>query len=267
MNAPSEPALLEESRGHHLILTLNRPHASNSVNAEVSALMGAALEKAAHDPSVRVVIITGAGDRAFCAGADLKAASRGESTFASKEEFEKWHFGGFVKHVISKPIIAAVNGAALGGGTEMALASDLIVASKTASFGLPEVKRGLMAGAGGAFRLPQQLPRKIAMELLLTGEPLSAERAHELGLVNRVVPRGQLMSAALELAERITVNAPLAVQATKRMALGIDGDHVESEEVHWQRSEREFIEIRKAADYHEGIRAFAEKRSPDWKGQ
>ncbi|WP_408899782.1 crotonase/enoyl-CoA hydratase family protein (plasmid) [Nocardioides sp. R1-1] len=263
----SGPALLKETRGHNLILTLNRPSASNAVNAEVSGLLGAALESAAHDPTIRVIILTGAGDRAFCAGADLKAATRGDATYASEEEFEKWHFAGFVKHVVSKPIIAAVNGAALGGGTELALASDLIVAADTASFGLPEVKRGLMAGAGGAFRLPQQLPAKIAMELLLTGDSLSAERAHALGLVNRVVPRDQLLSAAIELAERITVNAPLAVQATKRMALGIDDGHIGSEEHHWERSAREFAEIKRAADYGEGIRAFAEKRAPDWKGR
>lgn len=262
-----QPVLLEERRGRNLILTLNRPHVLNAMNAELSGALGNALEKAAHDPEVWVVVVTGAGDRAFCAGVDLKAAARGEPTHASQEEFDKWHFGGFVKHVISKPIIAAVNGFALGGGTEMALASDLVVAADSATFGLPEVKRGLIAGAGGAFRLPHHLPKKIAMELLLTGDALNAERARELGLVNRVVSRDQLMSAALELADRICENAPLSVQATKRIALGIDGDTITSEEPSWNRSQDEFAKLRETHDYREGPRAFAEKRPPQWRGQ
>ncbi|WP_207841621.1 crotonase/enoyl-CoA hydratase family protein [Williamsia soli] len=263
----NEPVLLQERHDHKLVLTLNRPAAMNAMNAALSGALGDALEDAAHDPSVRVVILTGAGDRAFCAGVDLKAAARGESTHASQEAFDKWHFGGFVKHVISKPIIAAVNGFALGGGTEIALASDLVVAADTATFGLPEVKRGMIAGAGGTFRLPQQIPIKIAMELLLTGDRLSAEQARELGLVNRVVPREQLIESALELADRICANAPLAVQATKRMALRIDGDEIESDKEHWERSKKEFAELRKTADYIEGPRAFAEKREPNWQGR
>ncbi|WP_244524432.1 enoyl-CoA hydratase-related protein [Trujillonella endophytica] len=262
-----EPVLIEERRGGNVILTLNRPRALNAMNAALSGALGAALERAAHDPGVRVVIVTGAGDRAFCAGVDLKAAARGESTHASQEEFDKWHFGGFVKHVISKPIIAAVNGFALGGGTEMALASDLVVAADSATFGLPEVTRGLMAGAGGAFRLPQHLPRKIAMELLFTGDALSAQRALELGLVNRVVPREQLIDAAVELGDRIALNSPLAVQATKRLAMGIDGDEIPTDAASWERSAREFAELRKTEDYREGPRAFAEKRRPEWKGR
>lgn len=263
----SEPVLLEERRGRILILTLNRPHVLHAMNAELSGALGHALEAAAHDPEVWVVVVTGSGDRAFCAGVDLKAAARGEATHASQEEFDKWHFGGFVKHVISKPIIAAVNGFALGGGTELALASDLVVAADSATFGLPEVKRGLIAGAGGTFRLPHHLPKKIAMELLLTGDTLSAERAHALGLVNRVVPRDQLMDAALELADRICQNAPLSVQATKRIALGIDGDAIASEEPSWERSGREFAKLRESLDYREGPRAFAEKRPPEWQGR
>ncbi|GAA4558672.1 crotonase/enoyl-CoA hydratase family protein [Pseudonocardia xishanensis] len=263
----SERVLLEERRGQNVILTLNRPRALNAVNAALSGAMGSALERAADDPEIRVVIVTGAGDRSFCAGVDLKAAARGEPTHASQDEFDKWHFAGFVKHVISKPVIAAVNGFALGGGTEMALASDLVVAADSATFGLPEVKRGLLAGAGGAFRLPQHLPKKIAMELLLTGDVLTAKRALELGLVNRVVPRDQLIDAALELADRISLNSPLAVQATKRIALGIDGDEIPSEAASWERSGREFANIRRTADYREGPRAFAEKRQPEWQGR
>lgn len=263
----AEPVVLEEMRGQTLILTLNRPQARNAINADVSRALGTALERAAHDPKIWAVILTGAGDKAFCAGADLKAVSRGESTYASPEEGDRWSFAGFVRHVISKPIIAAVNGYALGGGTEIALASDLIVAADSATFGLPEVKRGLIAGAGGAFRLPQHLPRKIAMELLLTGEALSAERAHALGLVNHVVPREELMDAALALADRICVNAPLAVQATKRIALGIDGVEIESDQRNWERSRNEAAKNKKTADYREGPRAFAEKRPPEWQGK
>lgn len=262
-----EPVLLEERRGRSMVLTLNRPHAMNAMNAELSGALGQAMERASHDPEVWVVILTGAGDRAFCAGVDLKAAARGESTHASPEEFEKWHFAGFVKHVINKPVIAAVNGFALGGGTEIALASDLIVAADTANFGLPEVKRGLIAGAGGTFRLPHHIPKKIAMELILTGTALTAERARELGLVNRVVPRDQLIDAALELADLICENSPLAVQASKRLALGIDGDMIPSEEASWIRSRDEFAALRLTSDYREGPKAFAEKRAPQWQGK
>jgi len=180
---------------------------------------------------------------------------------------QAWGFAGLVSHPISKPLIAAINGQALGGGTEIALACDLVVAADTASFGLPEVKRGLFAGAGGAFRLAQQLPCKIAMEMLLTGDPINASKALELGLINAVVPRAGLMAAALALAGRITANAPLSVQASKRIALGIADGKIASEAELWEHSRREGAALMRSEDAREGPKAFAEKRTPVWQGR
>ena len=174
-------AVLTERRGRVLLVTLNRPAARNAVNLAVTLGLGDALEEAEHDRDIWAVIVTGAGDKAFCAGADLKAISRGESLAPADPARAAWGFGGYVTHHISKPTIAAVNGFALGGGTEISLASDLVVAADTASFGLPEVKRGIYAAAGGVFRLPAQIPKKVAMEMILTGEPITAQRALELG--------------------------------------------------------------------------------------
>ncbi|MFZ2174962.1 MAG: enoyl-CoA hydratase-related protein, partial [Rhodococcus sp. (in: high G+C Gram-positive bacteria)] len=168
---------------------------------------------------------------------------------------------------ISKPIIAAVNGAALGGGAEIALACDLIVAARSASFGLPEVRRGLVAGAGGAFRLVDQVPRRVAMQMLLTGEAIDADRALELDLINMVVPDDQVRSAAAELARTIASNAPLAVQAAKRIARGQDGDACPGESEHWARTAREVDVLMASSDAAEGPRAFAEKRPPVWSGR
>jgi crotonobetainyl-CoA hydratase len=161
-------------------------------------------------------------------------------------------------------VIAAVNGAALGGGTELALAADLVVAAEHATFGVPEVKRGLLAAAGGVFRLPEQLPRKVAMRLVLTGEPMSAQEALRWGLVNEVVPAADVVPTALALAEVVAANAPLAVQASKRLALGIvDGDRP-AEADSWDRSGQEMARLLASADAAEGMRAFAEKRPPRW---
>ncbi|MFZ4746071.1 MAG: crotonase/enoyl-CoA hydratase family protein [Sphingomonas sp.] len=260
------PPVLVERHGHVMVITINRPDARNAVNQAVWSGVGDALAAADRDIDVRVVIVTGAGDQSFCAGADLKAISRGESILPSDPEKAAWGFAGIVSHVVSKPLIAAVNGTALGGGTEIALACDLVVAADTATFGLPEVKRGLLAGAGGAFRLKQQLPAKIAMEMLLTGDAISAARALDLGLVNQVVPRAELMAAALKLAERITVNAPLSVQASKRIALGIRDGKIASDAAGWAITVHETPGVMGSADAREGPRAFAEKRAPVWKG-
>src|SRR6202008_4876572 len=219
--------------------SINRPQARNAINEAVHVGLGLALEQAEHDPEVRAVVLTGAGDQAFCAGADLKALARGERIAPSDRTQAAWGFAGVVAHPISKPMIAAVNGFALGGGTELALACDLVVAAETAMFGLPEVTRGIIAAAGGAFRLVQQLPRKLAMELLLTGEPFTAQRALELGFVNRVVPRDQVMAAALALAEKIALNAPLAVQASKRIANRIADGAIETDRPAWALSDAE----------------------------
>lgn len=214
------------------------------------------------DPEVRAVVLTGAGDASFCAGADLKAISRGESlTHPSHPE---WGFAGYARHVIDKPTIAAVNGTAQGGGTELVLASDLAVAAGTATFGPPEVKRGLLAAAGGVFRLVEQMPRKRALELIFTGEAISAQYAAELGLLNTVVADGAVLDAALALADRITANAPLSVQASKRVAVGADQPTIPAEEPGWVRTAREYAALKLSVDAKEGPLAFAEKREPVW---
>ncbi|MBB5780818.1 crotonase/enoyl-CoA hydratase family protein [Nonomuraea jabiensis] len=260
-----EPAALVERRDHTMLITFNRPEARNAVNAALTRAVGEALDEADADPGIRAVVLTGAGDKAFCAGADLKEVARGEF---STEGFEPhWGFAGCVTHPIAKPVIAAVNGFALGGGTEIALWADLVVAAESARFGLPEVKRGIIAGAGGAFRLAAQLPAKVAMEILLTGEPVTAADALRLGLVNRVVPQDRVVPAALALAEVISANAPLAVQASKRIARGIADGTVASERAAWERTAAEGAAIMRSADAKEGPRAFAEKRAPVWEGQ
>ena len=259
-----QPAVLVERRGNVMVITLNRPEARNAVNAAVSIGVGDALEEAQHDPEARAVVITGAGDKSFCAGADLKAIARRENLY--HPDHGEWGFAGYVHHFIDKPTIAAVNGAALGGGTELALASDLVVADARAQFGLPEVKRGLIAAAGGVFRIAEQLPRKVAMELLLTGEPMSASDAFEWGLVNQVVD-GPVLDAALALAARVTVNAPLSVQASKRIAYGVDDGVITADEAGWERTVREMRSLIRSEDAREGPLAFAEKREPVWKAR
>jgi crotonobetainyl-CoA hydratase len=261
----TEPGALVERRGNVMIITINRPEARNAVNAAVSIAVGDAMAEAQSDPDVRVVVITGSGDKSFCAGADLKALAKGENILHPDQP--KWGFAGYVRHFIDKPTIAAVNGTALGGGTELALASDLVVAGECATFGLPEVKRGLIAAAGGVFRLVEQLPRKVALELMFTGEPMSAADALKWGLINQVVPDGTELDAALALAERITVNAPLAVQASKRVAVGVDDGVITDDEAGWSRTMREITTLITSEDAKEGPRAFAEKRQPVWKAR
>jgi crotonobetainyl-CoA hydratase len=258
-------AALAERRDNVLVITINRPDARNAVNGAVSMAVGDALQQAQDDPDVRAVVITGAGDISFCAGADLKAISRRENLF--HPQHPEWGFAGYVSHFIDKPTIAAVNGTALGGGTELALASDLVVAEERAKFGLPEVKRGLMAGAGGVFRIVDQLPRKVGLELMFTGDPMTAADALRWGLINQVVPDGTALDAALALAERITVNAPLAVQASKRVAYGADDGAVAGEAPGWQRSMREIGMLLRSEDAKEGPLAFAQKRPPVWKAR
>lgn len=256
-----------ERRGQIMIITLNRPEVRNAINQAVWVGVGNALEEAERNAEVRVVILTGAGDQSFCAGADLKAVARGESIVPADPVQAGWGFAGIVSHPISKPIIAAVNGAALGGGTEITLSCDLAIATDTAVFGLPEVKRGIIAGAGGAFRIVQQLPPKIAMQLLLTGDPIPAARALELGLIGQVTPAGGLMDAALALADQIAVNAPLSVQASKRIALGIVDGAIAADGAAWALSRAEGARVFQSEDAKEGPRAFAEKREPQWKAR
>jgi len=259
------PAALGERRGNVLLITINRPDARNAVNGAVSTAVGDLLQQAQDDADVWAVVITGAGDKSFCAGADLKAIYKRENLF--HPQHPEWGFAGYVRHFIDKPTIAAVNGTALGGGTELALASDLVVAEQSAKFGLPEVKRGLVAAAGGVFRIVDHLPRKVAMQLLFTGEPITAAEALNWGLINEVVPDGTVVDAALALAQRITVNAPLAVQASKRVAVGVDEGIITDDEAGWTRTMREIGPLMKSEDAKEGPLAFAEKREPVWKAR
>lgn len=265
MTSAEAPGALTERRGNVLLITINRPEARNAVNAAVSIGVGDALQAAQDDPDIRVVVLTGSGDKSFCAGADLKAISRGENLF--HPEHPEWGFAGYVRHFIDKPTIAAVNGTALGGGTELALASDLVVAEEGAKFGLPEVKRGLIAGAGGVFRIVEQLPKKLALELVFTGEPLSSADALKWGLINDVVPDGTVVDAALKLAERIAVNAPLAVRASKRVSYGAVDGIVAADEPFWKQTFGEFATLLKTEDAQEGPMAFAQKREPVWKAK
>nr|WP_033287760.1 crotonase/enoyl-CoA hydratase family protein [Amycolatopsis jejuensis] len=259
-------AVLAEKRGAVVLITLNRPEVRNAVNPDVCVGIGEALDLADQDGEVRAVILTGAGDRAFCAGADLKAVARDE--FARLDpQVRGWGFAGFTRHFIGKPVIAAVNGYALGGGTELVLQADLAIAAEGARFGLPEVTNGVVAGAGGAFRLGRQIPPKVAMEILLTGEMVTAHRALALGLVNDVVPDGEVVPAALALAGRIAANAPLAVQASRRIARGISEGQAPQEDGDWVRTAAETAVVARSADLHEGLRAFAEKRAPVWSGR
>lgn len=265
----STRAVLVERIARVLVLTINRPGASNAVDRAVWDGLAKGLSAAAANPDVGAVVITGAGDRSFCAGADLKAAAN--RTFqgdqAPRAEQAEWGFAGVVNHPIDKPVIAAVNGAAMGGGFEIVLACDLAIAAESARFGFPEVGRGLIAGGGGAFRLTHRIPHVLAMELLLTGDPIDARRAGELGLVNAVVPAADVRPRAVALATRIAANAPLAVQATKRIAHGIVDGHRERETSQWQRSADEVRRILASLDAREGPRAFAEKRPPVWRGR
>jgi crotonobetainyl-CoA hydratase len=248
-----------------VVVTIDRPEARNAVDTTVARQLGRAVADADADPDVWCIVLTGAGERSFCAGADLKALGRGELPI--DPDHPERGFAGYVSQPVSTPTIAAVNGTALGGGTELALASDLVVAADTAAFGLPEVTRGIIAAAGGVLRLPQQLPRKVAMRLILTGEPMSAVEAERWGLVNEVVPAADLLDRALALAGSVCANAPLAVQASKRLAVGIvDGD-VPAEADAWRRNQAEIERVAGSADAMEGITAFAQRRPPVWQGR
>lgn len=251
-----KPEVLVERLDRILIITINRPEAKNAVNAAVSQGLADAMDRLDEDPDVSVGILTGAGG-SFCAGMDLKAFARGENVVVPGRGL------GFTERPPVKPLIAAVEGYALAGGTELALAADLIVAARDAVFGIPEVKRGLVAGGGGLLRLPQRIPYAIAMELALTGESLSAVRAHELGLVNALAEHETVRNTAIMLAEKITANGPLAVAATKRIITESRG---------WSPGEM-FAEQLKiglpvfaSKDAREGAVAFAEKRAPRWTG-
>jgi enoyl-CoA hydratase/carnithine racemase len=244
--------------GTTLLITIERPQARNSVNAAVAALLAEALDELENDQGLRAGVLTGAGGT-FSAGMDLKAALRGESP-----NLPGRGFGGVTEAERTKPLIAAVEGWAVGGGFELALACDLIVAAEDAHFGLPEVKRGLIAAGGGVIRLPRRIPYHLAMEFLLTGEPVSGRRAGELGLANRVVPAGQAVEASLLLAEQLAANAPLALAAVKAVARAADGAP-EADAFAAQRTV--MAKLMASADVREGMTAFAERRAPQWTGR
>lgn len=264
MTDTQENDLLVERSGHTLVITLNRPASLNAVTTPMSLAIADALEEAQADDHIRSVVITGNG-RAFCAGADIKESLAGRPEVP--EKYKAWGWGGFVRHFISKPVIAAVNGLALGGGMELVLATDLVVADEKAVFGLPEVKIGTLAAGGGCFRLLTELPPKVALKLLWTGDSIAAGEALRLGLINEVVTDGRsVLDAALELAESINKNAPLSVQAIKRIAYGV-GDGTDVEDNFWRVTLQEQINILKTEDATEGRRAFVEKRQPAWQSR
>lgn len=250
--------VLTEERDGVLLITLNRPEQRNAVNAAVAQGLAAALDRLDATPALRAGVLAGAG-KGFCAGMDLKAFVAGESPLV-----EGRGFAGIVQRPPDKPLIAAIEGFAVAGGLEIALACDLIVAARGAKLGIPEVKRGLVAAAGALLRLPQRIPYGLAMELALTGDPIAAERAAELGLVNRVAEPGEAVATALELAQRIVANGPLALAASKRILVEAPSWPVGER---WARQAEIVAPVRGSEDAREGARAFAEKRAPEWRGR
>jgi enoyl-CoA hydratase len=251
-------AVLTEAADGVLLITLNRPEARNAVNAAVAEGVAAALDRLDGDDSLRVAILTGAGS-SFCAGMDLKAFVAGERPYVAGRGF-----AGIAQGRPDKPIIAAIEGYAVAGGFEVALACDLIVAARDARVGIPEVKRGLVAAAGALIRLPKRIPYHLAMELALTGDPIGAARAQELGIVNRLAEPGEAVAVARELAAAIVANGPLATAASKRIVAAAP-DWTEEEA--WQRQGEIAGPVMASEDAREGATAFAEKRPPVWRGR
>jgi enoyl-CoA hydratase len=246
------------AQGGVLVITLDRPEVRNAIDGETARLLTAALRELDSSPRLLVGVLTGAGGT-FCSGMDLKAFAQGDPA-----ELAGRSLGNLTRELAAKPLIAAVEGWALGGGFELMLACDLAVASATARFGLPEVKRGLVAAGGGALRLPRRLPAAVAMELLLTGEPMLASQAAQFGLVSRLVPAGQALTAAMQMADLIAQNSPLAVRATKAIALrSYEGP--QSDE--WAAQKLIADPILASEDAREGAAAFAAKRNPVWQGR
>ncbi|MBJ7460667.1 MAG: enoyl-CoA hydratase/isomerase family protein [Ilumatobacteraceae bacterium] len=257
--------VLFEKRGRIGIITLNRPEARNAVNGDVASGVEAAIDSIESDDEIWVGIITantaGQEKPVFCAGADLKAINSGNAGGLSTK---RGGFAGIAYRERRKPIIVAVDGLATAGGCEIVLSCDLVVASNRSSFGLAEVKRNLIAGAGGLFRLPRAIGRSAALEIILTGEPLAAQRAYELGLINHVVAPDQVMPKAIEIADRICAAAPLAVWASRKVVLA---SAYENDENLINMTNAEFGAIMASEDTKEGLTAFIEKRLPNWKAR
>ena len=254
----SESEVIVSDDNGVLTIMLNRPHAKNAANKVLAEGVSAAIDQLESDPNLRVAVITGAGGT-FCSGMDLKGFVRGETPY-----IEGRGFAGLTEYRTKKPIIAAVEGYALAGGMEMAISCDMIVAAESAKFGIPEVKRGLAAGAGGLYRLPRQIPERVAMELALMGDFISAQRAYELGLINRVVESGGALAAAQEMAAKNAANGPMAVAASM-MVVSQAQDWTLEEAA--QKQGEYLSPVFSSADAIEGATAFAEKRAPEWKGR
>lgn len=257
VRAMNENAVLVERHGAVLQLTINRPQVRNALDRRVSEEIAAALDELDSNPELRVAVLTGAGGN-FSSGMDLKAFGRGEIPVV-----EGRGLAGFAQAPPRKPLIAAVEGYALAGGFEIALACDLIVASRDAVFGLPEVKRSLLAAGGGLIRLARRIPYNAAMELAIVGDPIGAPRAAELGIVNRLAEPGEALAGAIALAEQIAANGPLGVAAAKQV-LALSADVPEAEA--WERQRPINAQIAESQDAKEGALAFVEKRAPVWTG-
>ncbi|HWH43873.1 MAG TPA: crotonase/enoyl-CoA hydratase family protein [Thermoleophilaceae bacterium] len=254
----SDEAVLTERRGRVLLITLNRPDARNAVNGALAEGIASALDTLDADDELQAGVLTGAG-KGFSAGMDLKAFVKGESPYVDGRGF-----AGITQRAARKPLIAAIEGFAVAGGLEIALSCDLIVASRGSKLGIPEAKRSLVAAAGALIRLPKRIPYHVAMEMALTGDPIDAERAAQLGLVNRLADPGGSVDTALELAEAVAKNGPLALDASKRiLQSALDW----TEEEAWQKQGEIAGPVMVSEDAREGATAFAEKRDPVWKGR
>jgi enoyl-CoA hydratase/carnithine racemase len=251
--------VLTEIRGHVLVLTSNRPERRNAIDYHTAQALEAAWDRLDEEAALRVAVLTGA-NGFFSAGADLKAAASGSPPGSTER---RGQFGTIQKPP-QKPVLAAIEGDALGGGCELALACDLIIASRTSHLGLPECRRGVLAAAGGVIRLPHRIPFNVAMEMALTGTPQPAERLFALGLINRLSAPGEALNTALEIADTIAGNAPLAVTAAKRV---MSGAQVASEADAWILQQPEWERVRQSDDFKEGVAAFVEKRAPRWQGK